>query len=329
MSARLQTLREIASETLLEPVQRTGRTVACATGRAAALLRRERTSVLLIATLSALAFALASHPPRQGVRTGEMVVRRNRITGEVRHFRDGSLVAIPGIHEVRRFSLREESYRARESVAAATSGEAPFRSAEGVPVAVDLSVRYAIDPVRWLAVYPVPPVDVESRALAPALRRAVADFTASRTRTQILATRRRDLERELAATLRPRLASLGLALHGLAIESIDFPAPDRAGLLRVATARPRPPSVPVATRAPPGADGPATAVDEPRPATDGGRNPLRIPDTLEAKLRERALARPAPAPAGGGNPTTDPAGAPGGIPTASQAAPARPHEGEP
>jgi hypothetical protein len=64
-------------------------------------------------------------------------------------FGQGSLWVLPGLHQVHRFSIRDQVYRPTKSSKA--DGEAPFQSLEGLSLGVDLSVRYAVDPSRVTA----------------------------------------------------------------------------------------------------------------------------------------------------------------------------------
>src|ERR1043166_9277424 len=56
-------------------------------------------------------YAVYSHPPVRTVGQGERGVRENRFTGEVTQWRDGSVLVLPVVHDMRIFSLREQTYR--------------------------------------------------------------------------------------------------------------------------------------------------------------------------------------------------------------------------
>src|SRR5438046_10599962 len=70
-----------------------------------------RTFLVAAAILAAVGYALYRHPPLKAIARGDVGIRFNRLTGEVEEARDGSLLVIPGVHEVRLFSLRARVYR--------------------------------------------------------------------------------------------------------------------------------------------------------------------------------------------------------------------------
>ena len=53
-------------------------------------------------------YALYTHPPVTNVGRGEVGVRTNRVTGGVSEWRDGSVVVVPGLHDLRVYSLRDQ-----------------------------------------------------------------------------------------------------------------------------------------------------------------------------------------------------------------------------
>ena len=89
------------------------------------------------------------HPPVQGVGRGEVGVRINHLTGAVSEWRDGSVLVVPGLQRMRVFSLRDQSWRAAQMSRA--DGPAPLQSVEGLSLGVDLTVRYALDPLKVAA----------------------------------------------------------------------------------------------------------------------------------------------------------------------------------
>jgi regulator of protease activity HflC (stomatin/prohibitin superfamily) len=228
MFRRLRILTELTQDALASPAARLGRVAA---GRARALsvfARRERVAVTLLTVLAGMAYGVARHPPLQSVGPGEMVVRRNRVTGEVRDFSHGNLVALPGVHEVRRYSLREQVYRARQNATVAAASESPFRTVEGLPLSVDVAVRYAIDPLQIGAFSQDLPNDLGAEVLRPALREVIVRLFGGYTAREVITTRRADIERALAVQLRPRLAAVGLKLHGVELLDLDLPPAGRA-----------------------------------------------------------------------------------------------------
>ena len=58
---------------------------------------------------------------------------------------EGPAVVLPFLHDLRRYSLRDQVYRPANSASA--EGAEPFQTVEGLSVGVAVSVRYALDPV--------------------------------------------------------------------------------------------------------------------------------------------------------------------------------------
>ena len=117
-----------------------------------------------IAVLSAV--ALVMHPPVQGVGRGEVGVRINHVTGAVSEWNEGSVFVLPGLQRMRVFSLRDQSWRAAQMSRA--DGPAPLQSVEGLSLGADLTVRYAIDPLKVAALAKSLPDDVGAEIVEPA-----------------------------------------------------------------------------------------------------------------------------------------------------------------
>ena len=99
-------------------------------------LAAARAAIIVAAVLGATGYLLYRHPPMQSVGRGEIGIRTNRLTGGVSEWRDGSVFAFPGLHELRLYSLRDRTYRPENSSRA--SGPAPLQSVEGLSLGVDL-----------------------------------------------------------------------------------------------------------------------------------------------------------------------------------------------
>jgi hypothetical protein len=77
-----------------------------------------------------LGVALFFNPPVHSVLPGEVGVRVNRLTGGLAVVPEGPVVVAPLLHSLRVYSLRDQVYRPARSMK--SSGEAPFRSIEGL-----------------------------------------------------------------------------------------------------------------------------------------------------------------------------------------------------
>jgi regulator of protease activity HflC (stomatin/prohibitin superfamily) len=183
---------------------------------------------VLLAAGGAIAYALYSHPPMRTVGHGEAGVRENRLTGEVTLWRDGSVLVVPFVHEMRVYSIRDRSYRPA-NIAKAT-GSAPLQSLEGLSIGVDLSVRYAIDPARLREVAGRLPEDIDMEVVEPAVSGVIYKVFARYTVRDIFSTKRAEIQQAIETELKARLGADGIALRDLLIGNVDLPAEYRRGM---------------------------------------------------------------------------------------------------
>jgi regulator of protease activity HflC (stomatin/prohibitin superfamily) len=188
---------------------------------------RLRLQLAALAVIAVLGLLLWKHPPVHSVPRGEVAVRNNLLTGQVSEFRDGSLWVIPGLQQVRMFSVRDQIYRPEQSSKA--SGEAPFQSVEGLSLGVDLAVRYAIDPARVTAVARALPDDIAGEIVDPAVQGVIYPLFASYTVKEIFSSKRAEIQKSIEDQLRPRLAGDGIVLKSVQMGEVDLPADYRAG----------------------------------------------------------------------------------------------------
>ncbi|MBI2772491.1 MAG: prohibitin family protein [Burkholderiales bacterium] len=171
---------------------------------------------------------LVKNPPIQTVPRSEVGVRTNQFTGTVTQWRDGSVLVLPVLHEMRLYSLRDQLYRP-EQVSRA-NGSAPLQSLEGLSVGVDLAVRYALDPARIASVSRNLPDNVGSEIVEPAVQGVIYKVFARYTVREIFSTKRTEIQQAIEAELRPRLAADGIALKGVQVGKVDLPADYRRGM---------------------------------------------------------------------------------------------------
>ena len=105
-----------------------------------------RGPLVAAALLGLLAYGLYLHPPMAAVHRGEVLVRTNALDGTASVYSAGTVAVLPAIHQVRRYSTRDQLYRPVESERA--TGMAPFQSVEGLSLGIDLAVRWTVDPAR-------------------------------------------------------------------------------------------------------------------------------------------------------------------------------------
>ena len=191
-------------------------------------LRRVALPLTVVALAVASAAALVMHPPMQGVGRGEVGVRINHLTGSVSEWNEGSVFVLPGLQQMRVFTLRDQSWRAAQMSRA--DGPAPLQSVEGLSLGADLTVRYAIDPLKVAALARSLPDDVGTEVVEPAAQGVIYKVFARYTVREIFSTRRTEIQAAVEAELRPRLAGDGVVLRSVQIGKIDLPTDYKRGM---------------------------------------------------------------------------------------------------
>jgi regulator of protease activity HflC (stomatin/prohibitin superfamily) len=186
--------------------------------------RRVLAGLALVGGVAALVVAR----PVRGIAQGEVGVRVNQLTGGVDQLGEGWALVVPGVHRLRVYPLRDQTYRPARSARA--RGDAPFQTAEGLSIGIDVSVRYALEPARILRVARGLPEDVARELVEPAVDAVLYRTFAQHTVREIFSTRRTDIARALEAELGPILAADGILVRSVSIGSVDLPTEYRAGL---------------------------------------------------------------------------------------------------
>jgi len=187
-----------------------------------------RVLIVALAVLGAVGYALYRNPPLKAIARGEVGIRFNRLTGAIEEARDGSLLVVPGVHELRLFSLRDRVYRPTEIARA--DGASPVQSVEGLSFGVDVSVRYALDAARLRAVWNTLPDNVDADLVQPAVASIVYKVFARYTVREIFSTKRAEIQQAIETELAQRLAADGVALRGLLIGKVDLPPDYKRGM---------------------------------------------------------------------------------------------------
>lgn len=183
---------------------------------------RARGALVALALTAGVGYVVYSHPPMANVGRGEVGVRTNRVTGTVSQWRDGAVFVLPGLHEMTVYSLRDRTYQP-EAIQRA-DGPAPLQSVEGLSLGVDLSVRYALDPVELVAASKRLPEDVGGEIVEPAVQGAVYKVFARYTVREIFSTKRVEIQQALESELGAKLAPDGIVLRGVQVGKVDLPA---------------------------------------------------------------------------------------------------------
>ncbi len=183
---------------------------------------------LALGLLAGAGFALYIHPPVQSIGRGEVGIRMNQLTGTSSEVSDGAVFIIPGLHELRRFSLRDQVYRPSANISA--SGTAPFQSVEGLSIGVDISVRYALDASKIAVMAKVLPQDIGGEIVEPMVQGALYKTLARYTVRDIFSGKRSEIQEVIEAELKPRLAADGIKLQGVTMGKVDLPPDYKAGM---------------------------------------------------------------------------------------------------
>ncbi|MFG6414537.1 SPFH domain-containing protein [Roseateles sp. DC23W] len=198
---------------------------------AARSLRRALPPLLLLVAMTGAGYAVVVHPPVQPVPAGQAALRTNQFSGGTSEFRDGSFIRIPGLHEVRFFPLRDQSYR--PVAIARADGPAPLQSVEGLSLGLDMTLRWNVDATRLPELSRRLPDDIEADVIAPAVQAVVYKQIARHTVREIFSSQRAEIAAALEAELRAKLAADGIVLRGVQIGSVDLPADYRKGMDRL------------------------------------------------------------------------------------------------
>jgi regulator of protease activity HflC (stomatin/prohibitin superfamily) len=196
-----------------------------------ATLSAARNAIAVVAAIGVAGWLLYQHPPVQKVDRGEVGVRTNQLTGGVTLWREGSVFVMPGLFDMRVYSLRDQVYRPEQSASA--SGPAPLQSIEGLSVGVDLAVRYALDPARIAANSRSLPDNIAGEVVEPAVQGVIYKVFARYTVREIFSVKRVEIQQSIESELRTRLAADGVLLKSVQMGKVDLPADYRRGMERL------------------------------------------------------------------------------------------------
>ncbi len=219
MASRLDALLEFARRELFE---RLGRLVVLLASGSV------RKRLLIAALLALFAYRLYVHPPFESIHRGEVLVRTNVLNGSVVVYNAGTVLVLPGIHQARRYSTRDQMYRPIESANA--TGPAPFQSIEGLSIGVDLAVRWTLDRTRLAQMSKELPDDLNADLVRPAVQGVAYPLFARYSVREIFSRRRAEIRLELESELEPKFASMGLVLRGVDMGKVDLPQDYRVGM---------------------------------------------------------------------------------------------------
>ncbi|MES2264741.1 MAG: SPFH domain-containing protein [Pseudomonadota bacterium] len=181
-------------------------------------------SALALCALGGIGYLVLSHPPLRKVERGNVGIRINQLSGAVTTARDGAMLVVPGLHELRQLPLLDQLYKP------ARAGEAPYQSIEGLALGVDLSVRYAFDPARISGIAQTLPDNISAAVIDPAVQGVIYKVFTRYTVREIFSSKRAEIQQVIEAELKPKLAADGILLRGVTIGKITLPADFMAGM---------------------------------------------------------------------------------------------------
>ncbi|WP_394779901.1 SPFH domain-containing protein [Undibacterium sp.] len=184
--------------------------------------------LLLAGVVGAAGYGLYTHPPLQNIGHGEIGIRINRLTGGTTELHEGLILAVPGLHDVRRYSLLDQIYRPESSSHA--DGDAPFQSIEGLSLGVDLTIRYALDPARLKSMSSSLPQDINGQVVDPLVQGVIYKAFTRYTVKEIFSSKRQEIQQQIEAELKPKLAADGILLRSVMMGKVDLPQDYKAGM---------------------------------------------------------------------------------------------------
>jgi regulator of protease activity HflC (stomatin/prohibitin superfamily) len=184
--------------------------------------------LLAVGALLGAALLLVLRPPLQTIAAGEIGVRVNRLTGGVGIVPEGPAVVLPLLHELRRYTLRDQVYRPTRS-ATAESAE-PFQTVEGLSVGVAVTVRYALDPDRVGDIAKRLPSDVGHDLIEPVVDGVLHRALSKHTVREVFTDKRVEIQDDVEQELRAVLGHDGIVVRSLYLGHVDLPVQYRQGL---------------------------------------------------------------------------------------------------
>jgi regulator of protease activity HflC (stomatin/prohibitin superfamily) len=226
VSGAFASLIQFLERAVVDPLGRLFMAAGQAVQKLGSGMLQRRTRLMLAGAALALVYALYVHPPLAIVHRSEVLVRTNAFDGSSRAYSAGTILLLPGVHQLRRYSTRDQVYRPTQSARA--SGAAPFQSSEGLSIGVDLTVRWAIDRARIAQAAKEYPDDLNGELVRPAVQGVIYPVIARYAVREIFSTRRAELQQEITRELTQKFAGLGLLLRGVDLGQVDLPAEYRA-----------------------------------------------------------------------------------------------------
>ena len=184
--------------------------------------------MVVLSLVGGAVYAISTHPPVKRIPRGEVGVRINQLTGNAEQVRDGAVIVVPGLHELRLFNLQDHLYKPVRSARA--DGEAPFQSVEGLSLGVELSIRYAFDASKLASMSQNLPQNINEEIVEPAVQGVIYKAFTHYTVREIFSSKRAEIQQIIEAELKPKLAADGIILRSVMMGKVDLPADYKRGM---------------------------------------------------------------------------------------------------
>lgn len=193
-----------------------------------ALFSNTKGTLIILGVIGAGGYFLYTHPPMQTLKSGQVGIRINHLTGGISEFKEGSVMVLPALHELRVFSLRDQTYHPIDMSRA--DGPSPMQSVEGLSLGVDLSVRYALNPTTVASMSKKLPDDIGAEIVEPAVQGVIYKVFSRYTVREIFSTKRQEIQQLIESELKPKLGADGIVLKSVQLGKVDLPADYRRGM---------------------------------------------------------------------------------------------------
>jgi len=192
---------------------------------AASQLVPPRSVLLAAGAMGVVAYGIYTHPPVKQIARGEVGVRSNQLTGGQVTLSEGAALVVPGLHSLRTYPLRDQTYRPAQR-----ANDAPFQSIEGLSLGVDLTVRYAINQQALLVNASHLPDDINSDLVDPMVQGIIYKIFTRYTVREIFSSKRGEIQQQIESELKPKLAAEGLMLRSVMVGKINLPEDYKRGM---------------------------------------------------------------------------------------------------
>jgi regulator of protease activity HflC (stomatin/prohibitin superfamily) len=144
----------------------------------------------------------------------------------------GTHFIVPLVESVQDFDLRDRLFTAGEEKGAGRAANQPLnvQSKEGLNIGLAITVRYRLDPHRLDYIESHLPQPVDSGIVPAVVASAWRELTPGYTVQEIFSSKREEVRREAAETIRKKLGADGILVEEVMLRNVDLPPQYAAGL---------------------------------------------------------------------------------------------------